>query len=73
MPDQPNQVAIATKRISSTLVGTLSNVLPKPFYALHRSTNKDDMLKYFKDLVKLMPKTTIKMTLVLDNHSVSHV
>ena len=70
--DQPNEIAIATNRVSSTLVGTLSNVLPRPFYALHRSTNKDDMFKYFQDLVKLLPRTTVKVTLVLDNHSVSH-
>ena len=46
--DKPNDIAINDRRIASTLVGTISNVLDKPFFQVIRSTNKEQMLDYFK-------------------------
>ena len=59
-------------RLSKTLIATVSNVLPVPFFRLARSTNAEEVLQYFVELHKALPLLDQKVWLVLDNAQAHH-
>ena len=55
---------------SVTVIGAVSNVLPKLFFAVEKTTNTDTWMNFLSDLMGEIDKRHIgkPVTLVIDNH-----
>ena len=70
-PNDPLKINMPQKRIGGvTLFGAIGKCLPKPVYMTGKSTNKEEVEKFLRKLIRELGSLNIeeKPWLVLDNH-----